>query len=329
MSQPRFIRNRLGAVRRLLLLLPTPPLLSSLVCVALVGTAPLPAAQVLFDEPGYSAGQHPPAPWNGDLLAPGFPLGSSPLVVAGGGVSGSQALAVMLGAVDGRSIGQAFYELPRPFRQADGRQRISVKVAPAPYRVTEEVELFGGQAWLGGAYIHAGARAAQELAGVEFYFLKTEPGAVESGQFRIQVIRQTPTSFIHEVVAELGSFVAGGGYYEVSWETDPAWSRYTIGVVTPDGERRLVDIAPFEGGVIERIWLDGSLPMAKADGTVVVGDPARFDDLVLPEVPPRFTTTLRSQTVLTGWSTTFEALADGSPPLAYQWYHDGQALPAP
>lgn len=247
--------------------------------------------------------------------------------MAGGGVGGSQALAAMLGTSDGRLIGQAFYELPRPLRQADGRQRISVKVAPAPYRATDEVEFFGGQAWLGAAYVHAGTGAAQEIAGVEFYFLKTEPGAIGSEHFRIQVIRQTPTSFIHEVVAQLGSFVAGGGYYEVSWETDAAWSHYTIGVVTPDGERRTVDIAATGGGVIERIWLDGSLPMVSETGTVVVGDPARFDDLVIPDVPPRFTIAPRSQTVLTGWTTTFEALADGTPPLVYQWFHEGQALP--
>lgn len=295
--------------------------------VGFLGTVPLAAEQVSFDEPGYQPGQHPPTPWHGDLREPGFPLTRSPLVVSGTGVGASQALAVQLASVDGRSVGHAFYELPRPLRRADGRQRISVKVAPAPYRGTEMTELFGGQAWLGAAYVHAGARAAQELAGVEFYFLKTEPGAIESRHFRIQVIRQTPSSFIHEAVAELGSFVAGGGYYEVSWETDAAWSRYTITVVTPDGESRAVDINAPEGGVIERIYLEGSVPMVSETGVVMVGDPTRFDDLVLPDVPPRFATALRSQTVLTGWSTAFEALADGTPPLAYQWYHDGQPLP--
>jgi len=303
------------------------PVLAWFALVGFLGAVSLGAQPVSFDGPGYLPGQYPPAPWNGDLLEPGFPLADSPRVVSGAGVGGSQALAVKLGFVDGRSLGQAFYELPRPLRRADGQQRIAVKMAPASYRGTAEVEAFGGQAWLGGAYVHAGARAAQELAGVEFYFLKTEPGAIEARHFRIQVVRQTPTSFIHEVVAELGSFVAGGGYYEVSWETDATWSRYTIGVVTPDGEQRTVDINAPEGGVIERIYLDGSTPMVSESGTVLVDEPARFDDLALPIVPPRLSTTPRSQTVLTGWSTTFEAVADGTPPLAYQWHHDGQPLP--
>jgi len=295
--------------------------------LALLLAGPLTAEQVSFDESGYQPAQHPPAPWNGDLLGPGFPLGSSPLVLASGGMGGSQGLEVMLGNQDGRLVGQAFYELPRPVRQADGSVRFSVMVAPAPYHVTEWTELFGGQAWLGAAYLHAGARAAQELAGVEFYFLKSEPGSVALEHFRIRVIRQTPTSFIHEVVAELGSFVAGGGFYEVSWEMDAAWSRYTIGVVTPEGEQRRADIAPLDSGIVERIWLDGSLPMVSETGTVVVGDPARFDDLMLPDVPPRFVAAPRSQTVLTGWSTTLDAEADGTPPLAYQWFHEGQPLP--
>lgn len=274
-----------------------------------LSTSPIYGGETLlidFDGPGYVAGQRPPSPWTESYWEREGVIRVPYVVVAGGGIDGSQCLGV---PYTGLFEGYAVYKLPRALTKADGPIHISVMYDPPG-----DPPLYWNFATYSSVYIGSGWQQDDTAVYVGFVF------RLEDWEMRDP---KTPDDFkILTPGGLLGYFSpsAGPNYHKLSFDIDEQWTYITYTVVYPDGTS-VSNTAPCRLVVVDKIWLGPN--DFRSDTALNL-----YDNLIVPKVvvPPQIIVQPSDQTVSLGSTVTFTVQVQSLEPVSYQWIKDQHPL---
>lgn len=176
--------------------------------------------------------------------------------------------------------------------------------------------------------------------GLDYFFYGAQVGG-NRNLHRVEVRNAYPTTAGGVFVDTLGGTVPGEDYhFAVTWDEASGQIRvYENGKL----QNTLTVATPFSDIDDVNVWLGRSMyddlnmqgefdefriyNRVLSAGEVVGNFNAGPGVVNLSEAPVTFVSQPVSATLYESFQTTFEALASGAPPLSYQWYRDGVAIP--